>query len=146
MKEQILSMGVQFIIGVLGIVGNFVLKKVADAVDVQKQALAAKKDADNYNRALSLARGLYYVLEEEFKSLAKAGDAKRAEMEKRLLQIIPGLTQDELDAINKEVCNNAIKIGQEILTPIQVSQGTAENSTNANNAIVTEDTSTTQTA
>lgn len=110
MKEQILSMGIQFIIGVLGIVGAFVLKKVADAVEVQKQALAVKKEATNYNRALSVAKGLYYVLEEEFKSLAKAGGAKRAEMEKRLLQIIPGLTQNELDAINKEVCNGVMKI------------------------------------
>lgn len=131
MKEQILSMGVQFIIGVLGIVGSFVLKKVADAVEVQKQALAAKKGADNYNRALSVAKGLYYVLEDEFKSLAKAGDAKRAEMEKRLLQIIPGLTQNELDAINKEVCNGVIKIGEGILTPIQVKEGTAENTDGA---------------
>ena len=104
---------------VLGIVGAFVLKKVADTIEVQKQALAAKKNADNYNRALSVAKGLYYVLEEEFKSLAKAGDAKRAEMEKRLLQIIPGLTQSELDAINKEVCNGVMKIGEGILTPIQ---------------------------
>ncbi|ABQ23648.1 hypothetical protein [Clostridium kluyveri] len=127
MKEQILSMGVQFIIGVVGIIGTFVLKKVADAVEVQKQALAAKKEATSYNRALSVAKGLYYVLEDEFKSLAKAGDAKRAEMEKRLLEIVPGLTQSELDAINKEVCNGAIKIGEGILTPIQVSQGTKEN-------------------
>ena len=127
MKEQILSMGVQFIIGVFGIIGTFVLKKAADAIEVQKQALAAKKGADNYNRALSVAKGLYYVLEEEFKSLAKAGDAKRAEMEKRLLQIIPGLTQNELDAINKEVCNGVMKIGEGILTPMQVSKGTTEN-------------------
>ncbi len=127
MKEQILSMGVQFIIGVFGIIGTFVLKKAADAIEVQKQALAAKKGADNYNRALSVAKGLYYVLEDEFKDIAKAGDAKRVEMEKRLLEIIPGLTQNELDAINKEVCNGVMKIGEGILTPMQVSKGTTEN-------------------
>ena len=120
MKEQILSMGVQFIIGVFGIIGTFVLKKAADAIEVQKQALAAKKGADNYNRALSVAKGLYYVLEDEFKDIAKAGDAKRVEMEKRLLEIIPGLTQNELDAINKEVCNGVMKICTEILKPIEV--------------------------
>ena len=129
MKEQILSMGVQFIIGVLGIAGSFVLKKVADAIEVQKQALVAKKGAYNYNHALSVGNGLYYALEDEFKDLVKAGDAKRAEMEKRLLEIIPGLTQNELDAINKEVCNGGKQIGTEILTPIQVSQGTTENTT-----------------
>ena len=127
MKEQILSMGVQFIIGVFGIIGTFVLKKVADAVEVQKQALAAKKDAYNYNRALNIGNGLYYALEDEFKDLAKAGEQKKAEMEKRLLEIIPGLTQNELDAINKEVCNGVMKIGEGILTPMQVSKGTTEN-------------------
>ena len=124
MKEQILSMGVQFIIGVLGIVGSFVLKKVADAIEVQKQALAAKKGVYNYNHALSVGNGLYYALEDEFKDLVKAGDAKRAEMEKRLLEIIPGLTQNELDAINKEVCNSVKQIGAEVLKPIEV---TAQN-------------------
>ena len=120
MKEQILSMGVQFIIGVLGIVGSFVLKKVADAIEVQKQALAAKKDAYNYNHALSVGKGLYYVSEDKFKDIAKVGEQKKAEMEKRLLEIIPGLTQNELDAINKEVCNGVMKIGTEILKPIEV--------------------------
>jgi hypothetical protein len=32
-----------------------------------------------------------------------------------------------LDAINKEVCNGVMKIGEGILTPMQVSKGTTEN-------------------
>ncbi|UZQ49563.1 hypothetical protein [Clostridium kluyveri] len=43
------------------------------------------------------------------------------------MKIIPGLTQNELDAINKEVCNSVIKVGTEVLTPIQLQEGTAEN-------------------
>jgi len=65
---------------------------------------------------------LYYVLKDEFKDLVKAGDTKRAEMGKRLLEIIPGLTQNELDAINKEVCNGVKQIGTEVLKPIEVKE------------------------
>lgn len=105
MKEQLLSLLVEFILGVAGIIGSYVLKKVSDVVEEQRQSLIARKGMDDYNHALIVARGMYYVLEGEFSSVKKSGDTKRSEMNKRLLQISPNLTQDELDAINKQVCN-----------------------------------------
>ncbi|APM38341.1 hypothetical protein [Clostridium kluyveri] len=122
MREQLLSIVVQFILGIVGIIAAYVLKKISDALELQKQSIVARKGADNYNHALSVAKGMYYVLEEEFSSVKKAGKKKKDEMEKRLLQVIPGLTQNELDSINKEICNSVKQIGEEILKSEEVEQ------------------------
>ncbi|WP_368488419.1 hypothetical protein [Clostridium sp. BJN0013] len=126
MREQLLSILVQFILGVVGIIAAYVLKKISDALELQKQSTIAKKGAYNYNHALSIAKGMYYVLEEEFSSVKKAGKKKKDEMEKRLLQVIPGLTQNELDSINKEVCNSVEQIGAQILDSVETTPTSAE--------------------
>lgn len=126
MREQLLSVLVQFILGIVGIIAAYVLKKVSDALELQKQSIVAKKGADNYKHAISIAKGMYYVLEEEFSSIKKAGKKKKDEMEKRLLQVIPGLTQNELDSINKEICNSVERISEKILKSEEVKQVNTE--------------------
>ncbi len=127
MREQLLSVLVQFILGIVGIIAAYVLKKVSDALELQKQSIVARKGADNYNHAISIAKGMYYVLEEEFSSVKKAGKKKKDEMEKRLLQVIPGLTQNELDSINKEICNSVEKISEKVLKSEEVKQVNTDN-------------------
>ncbi|MFC0905257.1 hypothetical protein ACFHWD_11225 [Clostridium sp. MT-14] len=107
MKEQLLSLLVEFILGIVGIIGGYVLKKISDVVKEQRESFIARKGMDNYNHALTVAKGMYYVLEDEFSSVQKSGDIKKSEMDKRLLQLLPCLTQDELNAINKQVCISA---------------------------------------
>lgn len=106
MKEQLLGILLEFILGVVGIIGGYVLKKISDVIEEQRRSFIARKDMDNYNHALTLAKGMYYVLEDEFNSKRKSGDIKKSEMDKRLLQLLPDLTQEELDAINKQVCSD----------------------------------------
>lgn len=73
-------------------------------LDKTKQLTVAKIGTTNYNIAREVAIGIYKVLEDDFKDTAKAGDLKRKEMEKKLKDLFPSLTQTQLDAINKEVC------------------------------------------
>lgn len=126
MKEQVLSILIQLILGVVGIIAGYVLKKISNALELQKQSSIAKKGAYNYKHALNMAKGLYYVLEDEFSSLKKSGNNKKSEMEKRLLEVIPSLTQNELDAINKEVCC----VVKPLVQPVEIEQVTTENTVN----------------
>lgn len=103
MKAQLLNQLVNFILGVVGIVSTFALAKLSQYLEAKKNEVATKKGIDNYNRALQIAKGLYLVLEEEFKDIAKAGADKKTEMDKRLLELVPELTQQELDSINKQI-------------------------------------------
>jgi hypothetical protein len=68
-----------------------------------KQYLVTKYGVTTYDRAREIAIGLYYALEDEFKEIAKAGEQKKQLMQQKLLEVIPTLTQVELDALNKEI-------------------------------------------
>ena len=118
MKEQLMSQLVQFLLGVIGLVATYVLGLLGSYLNAKKQQVVIKQGADNYNRALSIARGLYLVLEDEYKDIEKAGLDKKDEMDDRLIQVIPSLTKAELDSINKTICDEFKKdIVDTLLTP-----------------------------
>lgn len=58
-----------------------------------------------YKNALEVAQGLYILLEDKYNELGivKAGEQKKQEMEKMLLEKFPKLSKVELDAINKTI-------------------------------------------
>lgn len=120
MKEQLLNQLVQFVIAVVGILSTFALAKLSQFLEAKKLEVANKKGIDNYNRALQIAKGMYLVLEEEFKDIAKSGIDKKTEMDNRLLQLIPELSQEELAAINKQIWSEFNdKVVKVVTTPVE---------------------------
>lgn len=85
------------ILGAIGVVGVVLIKRMKDYVIVQiGQA--------NFDRAFDFARGIYYLLEDKYADVFKAGAQKKEDMQSEILKLIPSLTQAELDSINKMVC------------------------------------------
>ena len=70
-----------------------------------KEWVIEKIGETRYKNALEVAQGLYTLLEDKYESLGivKAGEQKKLEMEKMLLEKFPKLSQVELDAINKTI-------------------------------------------
>ena len=90
-----------------------IIALVKAGLSYAKGWILAKTNKTVYENALGVAKGLYYVLEEQYDS----GATKKKMMDTKLLELFPNLTKAELDAINKQVCNqikNAIR--QEVLT------------------------------
>jgi hypothetical protein len=120
MKEQLLNQLIQFVLSILGLLASYVLTILGQYLSEKKQKMSTEKDRERYNRALEVAKGIYLVLEDEFKDITKAGEEKKAQMEEKLLQLIPELTKEELDAINKQVWNEFNeKVVKVITTPIE---------------------------
>lgn len=94
------NIGVALITALLSVLGVFVINWIAKSKDY----VISKIGQTNYDKAILIAKGLYYLLEEQFASVEKSGVQKKAQMENYLLQLFPSLTQIELDAINKTVC------------------------------------------
>lgn len=86
----------QLIGGILGIIAVQVVAKA-------KNWVVTKVGQTTYDRAVEVAKGLYVLLEDEMSDLKKAGEVKKREMERRLIEQFPTLTQTELDSINKIV-------------------------------------------
>ena len=78
----------------------------ASIVYLTKRVVAwvkTKISAEEYNKALKVAVGIWKVLEDEFKDQHGMGEVKKQKMEEQLRKLFPNLTQEELDAINKSV-------------------------------------------
>ncbi len=94
-EPALVSLAVAFVIALIGILGKLLMR-------VQTWIIA-KIGKENFEGAKSMAYGVWLFLEKKYPDWT--GDAKRKEMEVKLLAQFPSLTQDQLDAINKEVNN-----------------------------------------
>jgi len=100
LQPVLTNIGVALVTALLSVLGVFAINWIAKSKDY----VISKIGQTNYDKALMIAKGLYYVLEEQFANIEKSGVQKKAQMENYLLQLFPSLTQIELDAINKTVC------------------------------------------
>ena len=77
-----------------------------------KAWIVARIGGETYNQAVTLALGIWHVIEDAFPELS--GSEKAEKMQWLLLQKFPGLTQVELDAINKWVHSQVKTITAEV--------------------------------
>jgi hypothetical protein len=91
----------QAVISVLGILVTLTITKVAEYLEVQKEALTKKVGADQFKFYQSVAESIFYAVEQQLKQ--SSNDDKRKEFDKRLLEKIPGLTQDEIEHFRESV-------------------------------------------
>ncbi|NFV47477.1 hypothetical protein FDJ70_07295 [Clostridium botulinum] len=117
MKEQIMALVFKSIVTILTAILSIIIPYF---IAKFKAYIEEKGKAVQYNRALGIARGMYFGLEDEFKDIEKSGDIKKEEMKNRLLKIFPTLTDVELDSINKDI-SHTINTGiKELNNPIVI--------------------------
>lgn len=113
---NIIASGVLSVLGALAsygvTVGVAYLKK-------KKEALISQIGIDKYNEKYKIAQDLYYIAEQKFKFIPQAGEQKRKEFDKLLVEKIPGISQEELDHFREAICGkiNAGVISSGILAP-----------------------------
>ncbi|WP_373845058.1 hypothetical protein [Clostridium sp.] len=113
---NIIASGVLSVLGALAsygvTVGVAYLKK-------KKEALISQIGVDAYNKKYKLAQDVYYFIEQKFKFIPQAGEQKRKEFDKLLVEKIPGISQEELDHFREAICGkiNAGVISSGILAP-----------------------------
>ena len=118
-EPTLVSLAVAVVIAILGIIGKLILV-VTPKIEAW---FIAKIGNENYQGAKQMAYGIWLVLEKNFPQLT--GAEKRLEMEAKLLARFPSLTQDELDAINKEI-NDMLKWSQASSSPVCVTPTESE--------------------
>lgn len=108
-EPALVSLAVAFILALITVLGKVLLKV--------QTLIIAKIGKENFESAKSMAFGLWLLLEKNYPQLS--GEAKRLEMGNRLLAQFPSLTQDQLDAINKEV-NNMLTRQTKVVIPCEI--------------------------
>jgi len=77
----------------------------------KKEALITQLGIDKYNENYKLAKDIYYIVEQQFKFIPAAGEQKRKEFDKLLVEKIPGISQEELNHFREAICG---KINTEV--------------------------------
>ena len=113
---NIISQGVLSILGALAsygvAVGVTYLKK-------KKESLIKQIGVDQYNEDYTIAKDIYYIVEQQFKFIPQAGEQKRKEFDKLLVEKMPGISQEELNHFREAICgkiNSEVKDAQ-LLAP-----------------------------
>lgn len=105
---SIISQGVLSILGALAsygvTVGITYLKK-------KKEAIIKQIGVNQYNEDYKIAQDIYYRAEQQFRFTPQAGEQKKKEFDKMLIEKIPGISQEELDHFRETICG---KINSEI--------------------------------
>lgn len=111
---------------VTAIVGVLVasVKAIGDAlvafIGKQKEAVAVKVGIDTYNSKLTLSRGIWNLVDEEFRitpTLEKTIEAKQKMFETEILKVIPGITVDEITQLRQVVAGEINKGKDVVVAP-----------------------------
>ncbi|WP_368489341.1 hypothetical protein [Clostridium sp. BJN0013] len=105
---NIITSGILSILGALAsygvTVGIAYLKK-------KKESLVKQIEIDQYNKDYKIAQDIFYIAEQQFKFIPAAGEQKRKEFDKLLVEKIPGISQEEIDHFRETICG---KINSEV--------------------------------
>ncbi len=117
--NEVLSIISQGVLSILGALASYGVTVGIAYLKKKKEAVIKQIGVNQYNEDYKMAQNIYYILEQQFKFIPKAGEQKKKEFNKMLVEKIPGISQEELNHFRETICgkiNSEIKDSQ-ILAP-----------------------------
>ena len=117
--ENVTSIIAQGVLSILGAVASYFIAVGVTYIKKKKESLISQIGVDQYNKDYKFAQDIYYGVEQQFKFIPAAGEQKRKEFDKLLVEKIPEITQEELNHFRETICGkiNAEVKGSGILAP-----------------------------
>lgn len=109
--ENIANIITSGILSILGALASYAVAVGINYIKNKRDALIKQIGADQYNANYEIAKNIYYAVEQQFKFIPDAGKQKASEFNKKLLEKIPGITQEDIDHFREAICG---KINSEI--------------------------------
>lgn len=103
MENQVMGIFVQAVLAILGVLVSYLTTVAVSYLAKKKEALINQMGADQYNVTYSIAKSIFFAVEQQFKLIPKSGQQKADMFNKLLLSKVPGLTQDEIDHFREAV-------------------------------------------
>ncbi|MFL0197253.1 hypothetical protein ACJDU8_17060 [Clostridium sp. WILCCON 0269] len=117
------------VLSILGAVASYGVTVGVAYLKKKKEALIKQIGVDQYNEDYTIAKDIYYIVEQQFKFIPQAGEQKRKEFDKLLLEKIPGISQEELDHFREAICgkiNTEVKDAQLLAPPFNPNTDSAD--------------------
>lgn len=109
--NEVLSIISQGVLSILGALASYGITVGIAYLKKKKEAVIKQIGVDQYNEDYKIAQDIYYIVEQQFKFIPQAGEQKRKEFDKMLVEKVPGISQEELDHFRETICG---KINSEI--------------------------------
>lgn len=103
MENQIINIFVQAVLSILAVLVSYLTTIAVSYLNKKKEALIKQMGADQYNATYNIAKGIYFAVEQQFKTIPQCGQQKADIFNKVLLDKVPGLTQEELDHFREAI-------------------------------------------
>ena len=107
----------QTILTIVGIATTYLIAQVSLYLNKKKQAEIVKVGVDAYNSHVTVAKGVFYQVEQIFKLIPSAGILKATMFDKLLLAKFPTLTQSQLDHFRESVVGEVNSQVTNLLAP-----------------------------
>jgi len=103
---------------ILGFATTALIAQVFSYLNKKKQSEIAKIGVDEYNSHVTVAKGIFYQVEQLFKLIPSAGTLKATMFDKLLLTKFPTLTQSQLDHFRESVVGEVNNQGTTLSAPV----------------------------
>lgn len=92
------------VLSVLGALASYGVTVGVNYLKKKRESLIQQIGVDAYNKKYKVAEDLYYLVEQNFKFIPDAGNQKREEFDKLIVEKIPGITKDEINHFRETIC------------------------------------------
>ncbi|HEY5563934.1 MAG TPA: hypothetical protein VIK72_19635 [Clostridiaceae bacterium] len=103
---------------IVGLATTYLIAQVSLYLGKKKQVETVKLGADTYNSRATVAKGIFYQVEQLFKLIPNAGNLKATMFDKILLAKFPFLTQSQLDHFRESVVGEVNNQVETLLAPV----------------------------
>lgn len=111
----VMNITVQAILSILGVVATYLITVAVSYFKKKREALIKQMGTDQYDATYSIAKSIYFAVEQIFKFVPAAAEQKRKMFDSELIKRVPVLTQEELDHFREAIVgevNTQIKQSQ----------------------------------
>jgi len=109
---------IQAIYTIVGVATTYLISVLVSYLNKKKQSEIIKIGADEYNSRVTVAKGIFYQVEQLFKLIPGSGELKATVFDKLLLAKFPTLTQSQLDHFRESVCGEINLQVTTLLAPV----------------------------
>lgn len=94
---------VQAVLSILGVTVTYLTTVAVTYLKKKREALIKEIGAAQYNTTYSIAKSIYFAVEQQFKFIPAAGTNKKELFDKMLLEKVPSLKQEDLNHFREAI-------------------------------------------
>lgn len=103
MSEQLIKILIESLSSILMVVITYLATVVINYFKQKREMLINQMGKDQYNMYYDIAKSIFYAVEQQYRFMPDAGKEKAMLFDKKLIEKIPGLKQEDIEHLREAV-------------------------------------------